>query len=109
MSCVVYWLENEMVDGGLAGEYYEKVSKFQEFPDNDLSAPLKFAEQLRAKRKEGAPISHIDIKSENTDSVGQDGVASAPKDYAWYKRRVDPAIPLGRNSGDDIEVDLSDT
>ena len=107
MSTIVYWMETVNVDSGLCGSYDERIAKFQEFEGSNMSEPLKFAEELRAKRKQGARISHIDIKTEMTESVGQDGVSDAPKDYDWYKRRVDPAIKLGRNSGDDIEVDLS--
>lgn len=107
MSTIVYWMETVSVDSGLCGSYDERVPQFKEFEGDQITAPLKFAEELRAKRKEGARISHIDMKTEMTESVGQDGVGDAPKDYDWYKRRVDPSIKLGRNSGDDIEVDLS--
>ena len=40
------------------------------------------------------------IQSELSESVGAAGVADAPKDYAHYKRRLDPSVPLGRPSGD---------
>ena len=107
MSTIVYWMETTILNAGPEFSKHERSAQFKEFEGSNISEPLKFAEELRAKRKQGARISHIDIKTEMTESVGQDGVSDAPKDYDWYKRRVDPAIKLGRNSGDDIEVDLS--
>lgn len=106
MSTIVYWMETSSVDSGLCGSHDERTAMFKEFEGSEISPPLKFAEELRARRKQGERISHIDIKTEMTESVGQDGVGDAPKDYDWYKRRVDPSIKLGRNSGDEIEVDL---
>jgi hypothetical protein len=44
-------------------------------------------------------VSHVSLQSELPHSVGPAGVADAPADYAHYKRRIDPAIPLGRPSG----------
>jgi hypothetical protein len=32
--------------------------------------------------------------------VGKAGVSDPGADYAHYKRRIDPAIPLGRPSGE---------
>jgi hypothetical protein len=69
------------------------------FPSDDLAEALRFAEALRARRRNGERISHVAIQSELPESVGHAGVADAPQDYAHYKRRIDPAIPLGRPSG----------
>jgi hypothetical protein len=69
------------------------------FPQDALREALQFAEQLRAQRAAGAAISHVAIQSELPQSVGQAGVADPGADYAHYKRRPDPAVPLGRPSG----------
>jgi hypothetical protein len=84
---VVFWLEQ----GATA--------RHQAFAANDLSGALNFAEALRARRRTGEAISHVSIQSELPESVGSAGVADAPKDYAHYKRRLDPSVPLGRPSG----------
>lgn len=69
------------------------------FASEALGEALRFAEDLRARRKAGERISHVAIQSELPENVGVAGVADAPRDYAHYKRRIDPAIPLGRPSG----------
>ena len=78
------------------------------FKANELSVALKFAESLRAARREGLAISHVCLQSEMPEAVGQAGVSEVDKDYSWSKRRIDPSIPLGRPSGDDIQVDFSE-
>ena len=88
---VVYWLEH-----GPGGEQARHAS----FASNRLGDALRFAEELRSRRKAGEPLSHVSIQSEMTESVGHAGVADAPADYAHYKRRIDPATPLGRPSGE---------
>lgn len=93
---IVYWLREE--SGPQAAS----------FGADELSVALKFAESLRAMRRDGKAISHICIQSEMPESVGQAGVSDPAKDYAWSKRRIDPSIPLGRPSGDDIPVDFSE-
>lgn len=93
---VVFWLRE---DGPQAAA----------FEANELSIALKFAESLRAARRQGGnKISHVCIQSEMPEAVGQAGVSDAPKDYSWSKRRIDPSIPLGRPSGDDIPVDFTE-
>jgi hypothetical protein len=82
---VVFWLEQD-------------TPRHQAFGAADLSAALKFSEALRARRRAGDAISHVAIQSELPESVGQAGAAD-PKEYAHYKRRLDPSIPLGRPSG----------
>lgn len=87
---VVFWLESP------PGEQVR--AAHQAFPPNELAGALKFAETLRARRAAGEPLSHVSIQSELPQSVGPAGVADPAKDYAHYKRRLDPAIPLGRES-----------
>lgn len=88
---VVFWLE-------APGEAWEPHART--FATDGLGEALRFAELLRGRRKEGERISHVAIQSELPESVGPAGVADASKDYAHYKRRIDPAIPLGRPSGE---------
>jgi hypothetical protein len=66
------------------------------FKPAELNEALKFAESLRAKRREGQPISHVSLQSEMPESVGQAGVSDADPDYDWYKRRINPQTKLGR-------------
>jgi hypothetical protein len=88
---VVFWME---YPGG------EGQARAQSFASDALAAALRFAEDLRARRKAGEAISHVSIQSELPEAVGPAGVADPPRDYAHYKRRIDPAIPLGRPSGE---------
>jgi hypothetical protein len=87
---VVFWLETP-------GEEWQPHART--FATNALGEALRFAEVLRARRKEGEKISHVAIQSELPESVGPAGAADPASDYAHYKRRIDPAIPLGRPSG----------
>lgn len=87
---VVFWMEFPEEEGR---------AQARSFPANALAEALRFAEDLRARRRAGERISHVAIQSELPEAVGHAGVADAPKDYAHYKRRIDPAIPLGRPSG----------
>lgn len=86
---VVFWLEADAAAG-------MPQPRHQAFPADALGEALRFAEQLRARRASGEAISHVTIQSELPQAVGPAGVADPPKDYAHYKRRIDPAIPLGR-------------
>ena len=88
---VVYWLHQAPTGAPQA--------RFSSFPEDQLGEALKFAESLRARRRSGEAISHVAIQSELPQSVGQAGVADPSKDYAHYKRRLDPSVPLGRPSG----------
>jgi len=83
---VVFWLENAQ-------------PRARSFPSDALAPALAFAEELRGSRRAGEPISHVAIQSELPQSVGPAGVSDPAADYAHYKRRIDPAIPLGRPSG----------
>jgi hypothetical protein len=88
---VVFWLEQDPQGAPAA--------RHQAFASDKLAEALKFAEALRGRRRAGEPISHVAIQSELSDAVGQAGVSDPSKDYAHYKRRLDPSIPLGRPSG----------
>lgn len=90
---VVYWLTHPPAEGA-APE-----ARFASFDSRRLGDALKFAEELRGRRAAGEPITHVSIQSEMDESVGRAGVADPPADYAHYKRRIDPATPLGRPSG----------
>ena len=92
---VVYWLTHPGAEGG------QSEARFALFEAKRLSDALKFAEELRVRRAAGEHISHVSIQSELSESVGRPGVADAPPDYAHYKRRIDPATPLGRPSGEE--------
>ena len=85
---VVYWLEGQPPH-----------SRHQVFAPGELTQALTFAESVRARRRQGEAISHVSLQSELVESVGQAGVSDAPTDYSHYKRRIDPALPLGRASG----------
>lgn len=89
---VVYWLAYPEGDGLPQAHH-------RAFKSAELSTALKFAESLRAQRAAGDKISHVSIQSELTEAVGPAGVADPSPAYAHYKRRIDPAIPLGRPSG----------
>jgi len=83
---VVFWL-------------HDAQPQARSFPPDALAPALKFSEDLRARRRAGEPLSHVAIQSELPQSVGPAGVSDPAADYAHYKRRIDPAIPLGRPSG----------
>ena len=87
---VVFWMEYPQGAGQ---------ARAHSFASDALGEALRFAEELRARRKAGEAISHVAIQSELPQAVGAAGVADPPKDYAHYKRRIDPALPLGRPSG----------
>ena len=87
---VVFWMEYPQG---------EPLPQARSFAADALAQALRWAEELRARRKAGEAISHVAIQSELPEAVGPAGVADAPRDYAHYKRRIDPSIPLGRPSG----------
>lgn len=88
---VVFWMEFGMAP---EGEPHART-----FAADALAEALRFAEELRGRRREGARISHVAIQSELPQHVGPAGAADPSPDYAHYKRRIDPKIPLGRPSG----------
>lgn len=87
---VVFWMEYPVAEGE---------PRSRGFASDALTEALKFAEELRGRRKAGEAISHVAIQSELPENVGPAGVSDPARDYAHYKRRIDPAIPLGRPSG----------
>jgi hypothetical protein len=89
---VVFWMDH-------AGA--ESRAQSRAFAQDALGEALRFAEDLRARRRAGERISHVAIQSELPESVGAAGVSDPSPDYAHYKRRIDPAIPLGRPSGEE--------
>jgi hypothetical protein len=89
---VVFWLEG-------SGAQEAPRARHAAFASGELGPALQLAEELRGRRRAGAPISHVAIQSELPESVGAPGVADPAADYAHYKRRPDPSIPLGRPSG----------
>ncbi len=91
---VVFWLEYPDTESPPEGR-----ARARPFAADALGEALRFAEDLRARRKAGERISHVAIQSELPEAVGPAGVADPSRDYAHYKRRIDPAIPLGRPSG----------
>lgn len=61
----------------------------------ELSEALKITEELRGFRRDGAPITHITMASENVDMVGEQGVDSIVNGltpsgfkYEWKKDRA---------------------
>lgn len=94
---VVFWLEPDPQGPARA--------RHVDFPSDQLAQALQYAEALRARRRAGEPISHVAIQSELPESVGQPGAADPSKDYAHYKRRLDPSIPLGRASGGSTDAE----
>lgn len=90
---VVFWLDATL------GPAEVPIAHYQAFASKQLGAALAFAEELRARRRQGEALSHVCLQSEMDEAVGLPGVAEPPSDYAHYKRRIDPAIPLGRPSG----------
>ncbi|MEJ7928685.1 hypothetical protein WG922_01745 [Ramlibacter sp. AN1015] len=86
----VFWLAGQQGSG--------PQSQHRSFAADQLAQALQFAEDLRRRRRAGESISHVAIQSEPIDSVGEAGVADAAADYAHYKRRLDPSVPLGRAS-----------
>lgn len=76
----------------------------QRFDATALTEALKFAEELRARRRAGEPISHVCMQSEMPESVGQAGVSDPNADYDWRKRREDPAT-FGRPGPGDEAIE----
>lgn len=57
------------------------------FSSSELTNALQFCEELRRRRRDGAPFSFIGMVSENPDSVGQPGVSDKlPEGYDWTKQ-----------------------
>lgn len=92
---IVFWRQGKVYSdsGKLAGVTAEHA----EFDITELTRALAFCEMLRKKAKDGDFISHVCISTELPGSVGQAGASTIlPDEYSWWKRRLDPSIPLGR-------------
>lgn len=75
---MVYWTE---VDDDHA------IAHGRSFGSEDMSAALKFMEELRTRQRSGGRVCFVAMASENPDSIGQPGVADPSPDYNWKKRR----------------------
>jgi hypothetical protein len=76
---VVYWLD---------GEEAEPQPGCQTFGAEEMSAALKFMEELREQQRKGLRnIAFITMCSENPNAVGKAGAADPDADYNWTKRR----------------------
>ncbi|MGV3742482.1 MAG: hypothetical protein ACO1NO_09265 [Burkholderiaceae bacterium] len=94
---VVYWLEHEKLEGMGEGPS----PGFQTFGKDDMSAALKFMEELRTQQRSGERnIAFITMCSENPNAVGKTGAADPDPDYAWTKRRGN--MPRAKR---DLQVD----
>lgn len=84
---VVYWLE--------AGEGGSDAF-FEPFAENEMSAALRFMEELRVAQREGTrPVAFVTMCSENPNSVGKPGASDPGADYNWTKRRGN--MPRAKN------------
>jgi hypothetical protein len=59
----------------------------REFASADMTAAMKFMEELRTRQRAGERICFVAMASENPDAVGNPGVADPPAGYNWKKRR----------------------
>lgn len=59
----------------------------REFESSDMSAALRFMEELRTRQRQGEGICFVTMSSENPHSVGHPGAADPHPDYNWKKRR----------------------
>lgn len=75
---MVYWTEQD-------DEH--SVAHGRSFASDDMSAALKFMEELRTRQRAGERVCFVTMASENPDSVGKPGVADPSPDYNWKKRR----------------------
>lgn len=89
MMIIVFWLERADDLGGPV-----MVPRYVAFEATQMLEALKECEVLR-KRED---TSHVCIQSELPNCVGKPGVddSPVPAGYTWYKRRIDPSIPFGR-------------
>jgi hypothetical protein len=65
----------------------KSVAHGRSFASEEMSAALKFMEELRTRQREGERLCFVTMSSENPDSVGPPGVADPSPDYNWKKRR----------------------
>lgn len=75
---MVYWT---------AVDREERTAHEKLFDSHEMSAAMKFMEELRTRQRAGEDVCFITMSSENPHSVGHPGVAAPHPDYAWKKRR----------------------
>lgn len=75
---MVYWTEVKNETATAHG---------REFDSSDMSAALKFMEELRSRQREGEGICFVTMSSENPNAIGPQGVADPHPEYNWKKRR----------------------
>jgi hypothetical protein len=75
---MVYWTA---VENGASTAHGRK------FLSDEMSAAMKFMEELRTRQREGEDVCFVTMSSENPDSVGHPGVADPDPGYSWKKRR----------------------
>jgi hypothetical protein len=64
-----------------------KIAHAKQFDSTDMSAAMKFMEELRSQQRAGKGLRFITMSSEHPDSVGHPGVTDPGADYQWKKRR----------------------
>lgn len=89
---MVYWVETHETDS--PAPTLVSFPCCQSFKSNEMSAALKFCEDLRARRRAGERISFVTFVSEIPEQVGEAGVAAVTdgklpdgSEYTWKKRR----------------------
>lgn len=77
------------------------------YDSDEIVKCMQDSEALRKRQRAGEAISHVTFCSENPNSVGLYGCASADSNYhlTHWKRRLDPNIPLGRPSGNLLKAE----
>lgn len=76
---MVFWMERDD-DGTMT-------PRAQAFGTEDMLGGLALMEALRTRQRNGEPLQHITMSSENPDSVGRRGVDVVGVGYNWTKRR----------------------
>jgi hypothetical protein len=75
---MVYWSQN--VTGTVEAQS-------ESFGQNEMSAALKFMEDLRKRQHAGEGIAFVTMSSENPNCVGKMGASDVEPGYNWTKRR----------------------
>lgn len=81
---IVYW--SEVHEDGLE-------AKSRPFLDEDLSPPLDFMAELRARQYSDGSVRFVVMSSENPNQVGKAGATAAGPDYDWSKQHRAGAKP----------------
>lgn len=75
---MVYWTLVENDDAS---------AQSRAFDSSEMSAAMKFMEELRTRQRAGEGVCFVTMSSENPHSVGHPGVADPHPGYDWKKRR----------------------